>query len=150
MPPPAPSQLHSSDPRFEPPAHTTAMVDGFNFFDAEFTVISRVTTCNDLWPFGPRIGRIHGVNVGHKPEVDPTTGRSYASPSQLLTGTVHVRFNSTESRDFFLDYFSKHKGMHYDRVLRARMPAQEMQPRCSFNASYDQRRFGSCELGEVM
>ena len=81
VPPPAPSQFHVIDPRFEPPAFTTVMVDGFNFFDIAFTAISRVTTCNDLWPFGPfgpRNGRIHGVNIGRQPEMGPTTGQSLA------------------------------------------------------------------------
>ena len=141
-PVPRPLQLDVNDPNFEPPANTTVMIDGFNYLDTEFIVISRVVTCNDRWPWGTSNGRIHGVNVGHKPE------GNVASASEFLTGTVHVRFNSIQSRDEFLEYFAKNTVMHYNRYLRARMSETEMMPRKAFDSSYDQRAWGACKFGE--
>ena len=141
-PAPNPSQLDVNRPDFEAPANTTVTIDGLNFLDAEFTVVSRVTTCGDRWAWGVMNGRIHGVNVGHKPE------GGVASASEFLTGTVHVRFNSIQSRDEFLEYFANHTVMHYNRYLRARMSETEMMPRKAFDSSYDQRAWGACKFGE--
>ena len=72
------------------------------------------------------------------------------SGSNELTGTVHVRFNTMESRQVFLEYFERTTVMHYNRYLRARMSPSEMPPRKEFNSSDVQRAYGACKYGAAI
>ena len=100
------------------PAKCTLFIDGFNFYDNEFTVVWRACCLDGEKEWGNH--DVVAVNIPHQNDQSE-------QDSHLLRGQVFVRYASLAAvKDAFHHFSLRANEWHYDRIVRAQQSIKDI------------------------
>ena len=114
------------------PVNCTLLIDGFNYYDNEFTIVWRTCCLDGVKEWGNR--DVVAVNIPHQDWKDE-------QDSHLLKGQAFVRYASTSAVKDTFQHFKNNEG-HYGRIIRVQLAHKDIG--LEHNRKFE-NRFGQVE-----